>query len=254
VPTIAAILLKLKNLDKCDFSSLRYITNTAQALPPAYIYQMRRIFPKVKIFSMYGLTECKRVSYLPPEEIDRRPASVGKAMPNTEVYIVDEQCNRITEPGKAGELVVRGANVMRGYWNLAEETEKYFRAGPIPGERVLSTGDLFRMDDEGFLYFISRKDDIIKVSGERVSPKEIENVLCEIEGVNEAAVIGVADEILGQAIKAFISLRKGYKLTADDIVRHCSKHLESYMVPKYIEIWDELPKSSHGKIAKKELR
>ena len=254
VPTIAAVLFKLKNLKKYDFSNLRYITNTAQALPPKFIEQLRKIFPASRIYSMYGLTECKRVSYLPPDEIDRRPTSVGKAMPNTEVYIVDDYGNKITEPGMIGELVVRGANVMRGYWNLPDETAKYYRPGPIPGENVLYTGDLFRMDEDGFLYFISRIDDVIKVAGERVSPKEIENVLHEIQGVNEAAVVAVADEILGQAVKAFVSLKKGSSLKEDDIIRYCSKHMENYMVPKYVEFRDELPKSSHGKIAKKGLK
>jgi len=203
---------------------------------------------------MYGLTECKRVSYLPPEELKRRPTSVGNAMPNTEAYIVDEQGNRIEEPGVIGELVVRGANVMKGYWNLPEETDSVYRLGSLPGEKVLFTGDLFKMDKEGFLYFVSRKDDVIKVAGERVSPKEIENVLHNVEGVNEAAVIGVDDAILGQAIKAFISVKKDHNLSKDDILWHCAKNMESFMVPKYVEIVDELPRSSHGKIAKKELR
>lgn len=254
VPTIAAILLKLKNLDRHEFPHLRYITNTAQALPPKVITELRRVFPSARIYSMYGLTECKRVSYLPPEELKRRPTSVGKAMPNTEVYIVDQRGNRIDMPGEAGELVVRGANVMKGYWNLPEETDRVFRPGPVPEEKVLHTGDLFEMDEEGFLYFISRKDDVIKVAGERVSPKEIENVLHEMEGVSEAAVIGVDDEILGQAIKAFVTLREGYNLSGDDVLRYCSRNMESFMVPKYVEIKDELPKSHHGKIARKDLR
>jgi len=254
VPTIAAILLKLKNMEKYDFSNLRYISNTAQALPPKHIIELQKVFPTAKIYSMYGLTECKRVSYLPPDELKRRPTSVGKAMPNTEVYIVDDKNNKITEPGKIGELVVRGANVMKGYWNLQEETDSVYRPGPVPGEKVLYTGDLFRKDEEGFFYFISRKDDVIKVAGERVSPKEIENVLHDIEGVNEAAVIGVDDEILEQAIKAFVSLKKNVDLTENDILRYCSRNMENFMVPKYIAIMDVLPKSSHGKIAKKELK
>lgn len=253
VPTIAAILLKLKNLNRHDFSTLRYITNTAQALPPRYIFELRKIFPRAKIYSMYGLTECKRVSYLPPEEIERRPTSVGMAMPNTEAYIVDENGNRAEKPWTIGELVVRGANVMRGYWNLPEETDKVLRPGPIPGEKVLYTGDLFKMDEEGFLYFVSRKDDILKVAGERVNPKEIENILYEIEGVSEAAVVGVADEILGQAIKAFVVLKKGSTLEEEDILRYCSRHLENFMIPKYVEFRKELPKSAHGKIAKRSL-
>ncbi len=253
VPTIAAILLKLNNLDKYDFPSLRYITNTAQALPPRHIFELRRIFPRAKIYSMYGLTECKRVSYLPPEEIEKRPTSVGIAMPNTEVCIVDENGNKVEKPWTVGELVVRGANVMRGYWNLPEETDKVLRPGPIPGEKVLYTGDLFKMDEEGFLYFVSRKDDVLKVAGERVSPKEIENVLYEIDDVSEAAVVGVADEILGQAIKAFIVLKKGSILKEEDILRYCSRHLENFMIPKHVEFREELPKSAHGKIAKRSL-
>jgi amino acid adenylation domain-containing protein len=254
VPTIAAILLKLKNLDKNEFPALRYLSNTAQALPPKFISELQNVFPTAKIYSMYGLTECKRVSYLPPSEIKKRPTSVGIAMPNTEVYIVDEEGNRIDKPDVVGELVVRGANVMKGYWNLPEETDSVYKPGPIPGEKVLYTGDLFKQDEEGFLYFIARKDDVIKVAGERVSPKEIENVLHSIEGVNEAAVVGVDDDILGQAIKAFVSMKKGHNLSEDDILRCCAQNLESFMIPKYVEIVDELPRSAHGKIAKKELK
>ena len=254
VPTIAAILLKLKNLANYDFPALRYITNTAQALPPRFITELANVFPAAKIYSMYGLTECKRVSYLSPDDLKERPTSVGKAMPNTEAYIVDEQENRIDQPSVVGELVVRGANVMKGYWNLPKETDSVFRPGSIPGEKVLFTGDLFKKDKESFLYFVARKDDMIKVGGERVSPKEIENVLHNIEGVDEAAVIGVEDEILGQAVKAFISLKKDCFLSADDILWHCAKNMESFMVPKYVEVVEELPKSSHGKIAKKELK
>jgi acyl-CoA synthetase (AMP-forming)/AMP-acid ligase II len=175
-------------------------------------------------------------------------------MPNTEVYIVDEEGNRMAEADVAGELVVRGANVMRGYWNLPEETARVYRPGSIPGEKVLYTGDLFKMDEEGYLYFLGRKDDMLKVAGERVSPKEVENVLHEMDDVGEAAVVGVDDEITGQAVKAFVSLKKGAEISEDDVIRFCSKRLESFMIPKYVEIMDELPKSSHGKIAKKELQ
>jgi acyl-CoA synthetase (AMP-forming)/AMP-acid ligase II len=254
VPTMVAILLRLKDLDRFDFSCLRYITNTAQALPPQYIIKLQQTFPAAKIYSMYGLTECKRVSYLPPDELDKRPTSVGKAMPNTEVYLVDKNGEKITKAEQVGELVVRGANVMKGYWNLSEETEKAYRPGSIPGEKVLFTGDLFKMDEEGFLYFISRVDDMIKTGGERVSPKEIENVLYKIDDITEVAVIGVDDDILGQVVKAFVVLKEKSNLTKEDIIKYSSKHLESFMVPKYIEICNKLPKSSHGKIAKKELK
>ncbi len=253
VPTIAAILLRLKNLHKYNFFNLRYITNTAQALPLKHIFQLQQLFPNTKIYSMYGLTECKRVSYLPPEELSKRPASVGKAMPNTEVYIVNDKGKKIIKPGKIGELVVRGANIMVGYWNRPDETAIAIREGCYPNTRVLYTGDLFKMDKDGYLYFIARKDDIIKTAGEKISPKEIENVLYDIEDVIEAAVIGVPDEILGQAIKAVVTLEKDSFITEKNIIQHCSKHLENFMVPKYIEIRQQLPKTSTGKISKKDL-
>jgi long-chain acyl-CoA synthetase len=252
VPTIFAILLQM-DLSKYDLSSLRYITNTAAALPPSHILQLRHKFPWATLYSMYGLTECKRVSYLPPEELDQRPSSVGIAIPNTEVWIVDEDGNRVG-PGVVGELVVRGSHVMRGYWEKPEATAERYRPGPVPGERVLYTGDLFKMDEKGFLYFVARKDDIIKSRGEKVSPKEIENVLYSLGGVVEAAVIGVPDEILGEAIKAFVVQRDDNTLTERDVLRYCTQHLEDLMVPKYVEFRPELPKTTSGKIKKTELR
>jgi len=254
VPTIIAILLGLKNLDKHDFSSLRYITSTGQALPPKHIAYLREIFPRVKIYSMYGLTECKRVSYLPPEELDKRPNSVGKAMPNTEAYIVDEKGEEITEARKPGELVVKGPNVMKGYWNLRKETAKALRHGPYPGQKVLYTGDLFEKDEEGYLYFLGRKDDIIKTAGHMVSPKEVENVLCESEDVVEAAVVGVDDEILGHAIKAFVHLTDTSEATEEDIIKFCYENLEDFAAPKYIEFCQALPKTTTGKVQKRDLR
>jgi long-chain acyl-CoA synthetase len=252
VPTIFAILLQM-DLSKYDLSSLRYITNTAAALPPSHILQLRQKFPWATLYSMYGLTECKRVSYLPPEELDRRPGSVGIAIPNTEVWIVDEDGNRVG-PGVVGELVVRGSHVMRGYWEKPAATAKCYRPGPISGERVLYTGDLFKMDEEGFLYFVARKDDIVKSRGEKVSPKEVENVLYSLDGVVEAAVIGVPDEILGEAIKAFVVRRDDNTLTERDVLKHCRQHLEDFMVPKYVEFRSELPKTASGKIKKTGLR
>ncbi len=253
VPTVFAILLQMEDLRKYDLSSLRYITNTAASLPVEHIQRLRAIFPQARLYSMYGLTECKRVSYLPPEELDRRPGSVGRGMPNEEVWIVDENGNPVG-PNVVGELVVRGSNVMRGYWGDPEATDRVLRPGRLPGEKVLYTGDLFRMDEEGFLYFVGRKDDMIKTRGERVSPKEVENALYGLEGVAEAAVIPVPDEILGQAIKAFIVQRNGYSLTEKDILKHCKKELEEFAIPKFIEFRSSLPKTSSGKIDKLSLK
>ncbi len=251
VPTISAMLLQM-DLTQYHFPCLRYITNTGAALPTHHVMKLRELFPQTRVYSMFGLTECKRVSYLPPSQLDIRPTSVGKAMPNVEVYIVDEQGHRLP-PGQVGELVVRGSNVMQGYWELPEETEKMLKPGPLPGERVLYTGDLFHIDAEGYLYWIGRKDDIIKSRGEKVSPKEIENVLYGLEDVALAAVVGVPDKILGQAIKAVITLKEGTHLTEKDILRYCAKHLEEFMIPKLVEFRTRMPRTSNGKIDKKEL-
>lgn len=251
VPTIAALLLQM-DLGKYDFSSLRYLTNTAAALPTEHIARLRTSFPRAKLFSMYGLTECKRVSYLPPDQLDLRPGSVGKGMPNEEVYIVDDKGNRVG-PGVVGQLVVRGSNVMKGYWEMPEATASALKPGPLPDEHVLYTGDLFKMDEEGFLYFVGRMDDIIKSRGEKVGPKEVENVLSSLEGVAEAVVVGVPDQILGQAVKAFIQVKEGMSLTEKDVLRHCSRHLEDFMIPKIVEFRALLPKTANGKINKREL-
>jgi len=252
VPTIAAILLQL-DLQKYDFSSLRYITNAAAALPLEHIRKLRKLLPQVKIYSMYGLTECTRVTYLPPDQIDVRPTSVGRGMPNQELYLVDEHGHRVG-PGVVGELVIRGSHVMKGYWGAPEETEKKLKPAPLPGEKVLHSGDLFKMDAQGYLYFASRKDDIIKTGGEKVSPREIEEVLYALDEIAEAAVIGVPDPILGQVVKAVLRLREGAQLTAQHVLRHCANHLEDFMVPKYVEFRDSLPKTTSGKICKHELR
>ncbi|MBU8921167.1 MAG: AMP-binding protein [Bacteroidales bacterium] len=253
VPTMSAILLQMKELAKEDFSNLRYITNTAAALPVSHINGLRDVFPSTKIYSMYGLTECKRVSYLHPDQIDIRPESVGKGMPNEQVYLVDENDDLITRPDVTGELVVRGANVMKGYWELPEETARRLRPGIHPWEKSLYTGDLFRMDKEGYLYFVSRRDDIIKSRGEKVSPREVENALYAIEDVVEAAVTGVPDDILGEAVKAFVVLKDGSELSEKAIIAHCSRNLEDFMVPKIIELRESLPRTTTGKITTKNL-
>jgi len=251
VPTLAAVLLQM-DLTKYDLSRLRYITSAAAALPSEHILQLRNLLPHVKIYVMYGQTECTRVTYLPPEQIDDRPTSVGRGMPNEEVYIVDRQGRRVG-PNVVGELVVRGSNVMRGYWGLPDETDRKLRPGPLPGEKVLHTGDLFRMDDEGYLYFVSRKDDIIKSGGEKVSPKEVEDTLYSHPAVAEAAVVGVPDRILGQAIKAVVALKNDQAATERELLRHCAARLEDFMVPQSVEFRDSLPKSSNGKIQKQQL-
>lgn len=250
VPTLFEILLRL-DLAAYDLSRLRFLTNTAAALPPSRVLDLRQRFPQARVFSMYGLTETKRTLYLPPEWLDQKPGSVGIAIPGTEVWIEDEAGNRLAA-GQTGELVARGRHVMRGYWQAEEATQRRFPPGPVPGERICRTGDLFRMDEDGCFYFVARKDDVIKSRGEKVAPKEVENVIYSLPGVREAAVVGVPDPILGQAVKALI-VRETPDLTVPAVLAHCRANLEDFMVPKHVEFRDSLPKTESGKIARKEL-
>ncbi len=252
VPTIFAILAELKTLGELDLSRIRYVTNTAAALPVRHITMLKELFPTARIYSMYGLTECKRCTYLPPGDLDRKPTSVGIAIPNTELWVVDEDDQRLG-PGQVGQLVIRGATVMRGYWEKPEATAEKLRPGPLPGEVVLYTGDYAKLDDEGYLYFVGRMDDIIKSRGEKVPPKEVETTLMDIPGVKEAAVIGVPDPILGSAIKAFVALERDACVTTREIQRHCQRRLEPFMVPRDVVFVAELPKTTSGKIKKTEL-
>ncbi len=252
VPTIFATLLRMAPFDGLDLSSIRYMTSAAAAIPAAHIRRLQELFSQAKFFSMYGLTECTRVSYLDPTRLADKITSVGKAMPNAEVYIVDEHGRRV-EPGVVGELVVRGANVMRGYWGKSEMTRQRLVEGHIPGEKVLRTGDLFRMDEEEFLYFVGRKDDVFKCKGEKISPKEIEDVLYELTSVAEAAVIGVPDAIDGNAIKAFVVCGDGGQLVEQQVRQHCRANLEIHMIPKFVEFCESLPKTDSGKIKKTAL-
>jgi len=251
VPTIVAILLQL-DLTKYDLSKLRYFSNTGASFPVEYILKLRKLLPEVTIFSMFGLTECKRVSYLPPEEIDRRTDSVGKAMPNCDTMILDDEGNELG-PNEVGELVVRGSNVMNGYWEAPELTAQRLKPGKIPHEMWLYTGDLFRSDDEGFLYWVGRKDDIIKSRGEKVSPREVEDVLHQHSDIAEAAVVGVDDAVLGQAVRAVVRLQPDAELTVRDVQSHCRSFLEDFMVPQQVMFQDALPKTANGKIDKKLL-
>ncbi|MFL5818869.1 MAG: class I adenylate-forming enzyme family protein [Conexibacter sp.] len=235
-----------------DLPELRFLTNTAAALPPATIDALRAAFPQAQLYSMYGLTECKRVSYLPPEQIDFRPESVGIPIPGTEAWIEDGAGARLP-PGEVGELVVRGAHVMQGYWNDPAATAERLRPGRWPWERTLATGDLFRQDDEGFLYFVGRRDDILKSRGEKVAPREVEAVLHQADGVRTAAVVGAPDRMLGQAIVAYVVPHDGARLTPVGLRRHCAAHLEDYMVPARVELRDELPTTPNGKVDRRRL-
>jgi long-chain acyl-CoA synthetase len=251
VPTIYSMLLGM-DLAKYDLSSLRYLTNAAAGLPLEHVKRLRQTFPKTELYLMHGLTEVARTMYLPPDQVEKRPASSGIAIPGTELWIEDENGQRLG-PGEVGELVVRGRNVMRGYWNAPDLSAQRFRPGPLAGERICYSGDLFKTDEEGYFYFVSRKDDIIKSRGEKVAPREVENVLYTIPGVQDAAVIGMPDATMGQAIKAFIVAPSG-NLTEAAVISHCKARLEEYMVPRQVEFRTELPKTGSGKVRRIDLK
>jgi acyl-CoA ligase (AMP-forming) (exosortase A-associated) len=260
VPTLWSLLVQPNStLRKQPLPDLRYITNTGGAMPQSVLKVLRQALPTTKIFLMYGLTEAFRSTYLPPEELDRRPTSMGKAIPDTEILVLNEQ-GQPCKPGEPGELVHRGPTVSLGYWNRPEETARALRPNPLlPAEmgdceKVCYSGDLVKTDDEGFLYFIGRRDAMIKSSGFRVSPTEIEEVLFQTNQVRGAAAIGVPDDVLGQAIKVFVVAKEGAKLDPAALIAFCSQKLPRYMVPKMIEPLDELPKTSSGKVDYPALR
>ncbi|MFO1370774.1 MAG: class I adenylate-forming enzyme family protein [Marinagarivorans sp.] len=253
VPTVFSTLIGIHQKTPLSFPSVTRVTNTAAALPPEYVPILKTIFPNALIYKMYGLTECKRVSYLEPEDAERFPSSVGKAIPGTQVFILDEN-RQALGPNQMGTLYVRGAHVMQGYWNKPQETAKMLVKDLIPGENILCAQDQFMLDEWGNLYFCGRVDDIIKSRGEKVSPVEVENVLYRIPGVREAAVLGIDDPLEGQTIKAFVAIDADSGLDEKKIRQFCTAHLENFMVPKVVEIRESLPKTDSNKISKKDLR
>ncbi len=252
VPTIASILRQWEEKGT-RLAHVRYVTNTAAALSLTHIETLKRLAPNARLYSMYGLTECKRVCYLPPELLDVKPLSVGVPMPNMEVFVVGPDGKELP-PDEVGELVVRGPHVMKGYWEKPEITAEWLKPSPlIPNEMWLWTGDQFKRDADGHLYFVGRKDDIIKTRGEKVSPKEVENAIYALPGVQDAAVVGQKDDVLGQAIRAFVVLTEGTKYEAKEVIAHCQALLEGFMVPKYVTFVSSVPKTPSNKITKKNI-
>jgi acyl-coenzyme A synthetase/AMP-(fatty) acid ligase len=251
VPTMLSTLRAQAGID--PLSAVRIVTSAGAALPAELVPSLKLLFPRADVFAMYGQTECKRVCFLDPVQLECRPGSVGRAMRGTQTFILDSDGEPVGV-GETGILYVRGPHVMVGYWNKPEETARVLRVGTHPGDRVLCTRDWFRMDEDGYLYFVSRSDDIIKTRGEKVSPTEVENVIYGIEGVLEAAVVGVPDEVFGEEVVAFIVAQSGVVLNERLVKRVCHEKLESYMVPTRVAFVDALPKTENGKIRTLDLR
>ena len=260
IPTIWASLVR-STLVRTPLPHLRYITNSGGAVPTHILEFLRDALPGARIYLMYGLTEAFRSTYLPPGELDRHRTSMGKPIPDTEIYVVNEN-NRLCLPGETGELVHRGPTVALGYWNRPEETKHVFRPCPFGGglychEQVVYSGDLVKFDDEGFLYHVGRRDAMIKSAGVRISPSEIEEVVFNTGLVSEAAAIGVPDEASGQVIYLYAVLHDDHTDhdgCIDKILETCGKQLPRYMVPKGIVILESLPKTAHGKTDYPKLR
>jgi acyl-CoA ligase (AMP-forming) (exosortase A-associated) len=257
---VPPLWIQLAQLDwpESVHAHLRYITNSGGAMPRSLVDTLRRKLRSTRVFLMYGLTEAFRSTYLPPSELDRRPDSIGKAIPNAEIQIVRPD-GAPCAPGEPGELVHRGALVALGYWNDSEKTGERFR--PAPGqldgikltEIAVWSGDTVRMDEEGFLYFIGRKDEMIKTSGYRVSPTEIEEVLYATGLVAEAAAFGVPHPTLGQAIVVAAAPSTGAALDVDALLAECKRRLPAFMVPAQIHARASLPRNPNGKIDRKQL-
>jgi acyl-CoA ligase (AMP-forming) (exosortase A-associated) len=238
---------------------LRYFANTGGRMPKATLERLCQHFPAASPFLMYGLTEAFRSTYLDPKEVDRRPGSIGKAIPNAEIVVVRPDGSRCA-PGEEGELVHRGALVALGYWNDPERTAERFRPAPgheeswRPAEIAVWSGDMVTADDEGFLYFVGRKDDMIKTSGYRVSPTEIEEVAYDSGQVRDAVALGVEDERLGQRVVLIVTPAEGGGFDADGLVALMRRRLPLYMVPSKVMVREHMPKSPNGKFDRAFLR
>ena len=238
--------------------SVRYVANTGGRMPKATLEKLRNIFPAAKPYLMYGLTEAFRSTYLDPVEIDRRPDSIGKAIPNAEILVVRLD-GSLADPGEEGELVHRGALVAMGYWNDPERTAERFRPAPhregaLCTETAVWSGDLVSRDEEGFLYFIGRYDEMIKTSGYRVSPTEIEEVAYDTGFIRDAVALGVDDERIGQRIVLVVSSVEGSDFDEAALLAEMRKQLPLYMIPNQVLLWPPLPRSPNGKFDRKLIR
>ncbi len=255
VPTIYATMQAAHLKAPMAFPSVRAVTNTAAALLPHLLPTLAEVFPNARVFKMYGLTECKRVAYLPPALLHSHPRSVGIAIPGTEISLHAPDGSPVA-PGQPGILHVRGPHVMVGYWKRPDQTAHMLREGPVPGERVLVTHDWFTQDADGLLQFVGRSDDIIKSRGEKVSPVEVETLLCRMDGIAQAAVVGVPDAALGERIRAFVVLddaEAAANVNANTVKRFCSLHLENFMVPQEVVVLPDFPRTENGKVDRKLL-
>jgi acyl-CoA synthetase (AMP-forming)/AMP-acid ligase II len=248
VPSTFALLLGRVKIDDYDLSSLRYLTQAGGPMAPALTQRLADAVPNARLYVMYGQTEATaRLTYLPPEKLTEKKGSVGIPIPGVAVEIRDKHDRRVSE-GVTGEICAQGENIMRGYWKDDKRTAEVLRDG------WLHTGDLAHYDADGYIYIDGRSSDMIKTGANRISPREVEEVIQELPEVEEVAVIGVPDETLGEVIKAFVVAIPGQSLTMRAVQLHCWKNLAKYKIPKQVEFVGEVPKTASGKVKRQLLR
>jgi len=249
VPSHFQILLRSSSISNKQFPDLRYVQQAGGYLAPGFILELRAALPNTQVFIMYGQTEATaRLSYLPPEYLDEKLGSIGKGIPGVTLRVMDEE-GRDVKPGEVGEIVAEGENIARGYWLDTQESEKMFR------NEVLYTGDLARVDEDGFIYVVGRAKDFLKIRGEKISCRQVEEVLLECEELVEAAVIGIPDEVLGEAVKAFVVPRVKNSIGLQErLANFCKTRLAPQLLPKKIVVLTAIPKSGAGKVMKNSLR
>jgi len=256
IPTLWMQLLGAPNIARYRFKGLRYITNSGGALPTPALQDLRRRFPNAKVYLMYGFTEAFRATYLDPKELDRRPGSIGKAVPYAKVSVVTEEGNPCG-PNKIGELIQHGELVSQGYWGDPRGTAKVFKRDPFAASsnrRACFSGDYVKRDDKGYFWFVGRKDDLIKSSGYRISPTEIEDALYRDTRIREAVAFGMPDPVLGQKIGVAVTLKKKGALSEREIINYCTRHLPVYMTPNQVRILSRMPLTPNGKVDSKRVR
>ena len=258
IPTIWIRLCNFKDWQDYDLSALRYITNTGGKIPKKYVFKLIEVFHDTEIFLMYGLTEAFRSTFLPPSLVREKPESIGKAIPNVDVWVIDEE-GRPCEPGEEGQIVHRGALISQGYWNNPDATAKIIKKVKLPGmqleEKVVFTGDKAYTDEEGYIFFLERSDEMIKSSGFRISPTEIEEVLYGIEGIKACVVFGIKDAELGARVKAVIQSKIDSVVIADTAKKECMKRLPAYMQPSIFDVVSsELPITASNKLDRSKIK
>lgn len=250
VPSTYALLLDRTKLTETQIPTLRYLTQAGGGMPATDIEQFTAAWPRIDFFVMYGQTEASaRITYLPAGNLKNKMGSAGIAIPGVEIEIRNEQDEKCS-PKEQGEICARGDNLMVGYWEDQEETDKTIKGG------WLYTGDLGYQDEDGYVYIVGRNKEMIKTGAHRIAPREIEEKIVELPGITEVAIIGVTDRVMGQVIKAFVVRSSGedQQIEPRDIMRYCKQNLAMYKIPKHIEFVEDLPKTASGKVRKHLLK